>query len=93
MVPAFMQEEMRKKGDGKPVENTPLQKVKVVIFVLRGDFHAKFIIQNIKMFSVWLTHTPLKTSRVTKYFFCYKTSYIGTMGNKTTAKGLPTIPW
>ena len=52
MVPAFMQEEMRKKGDGKPVENTPLQKVKVVIFVLRGDFHAKFIIQNIKMFSV-----------------------------------------
>ena len=40
------------------------------------------------------THLPTKkTSGVIKYFFGYKTSYIGTIGNKVTAKGPTTVPW
>ena len=39
------------------------------------------------------THLPTKkTSGVIKYFFGYKTSYIGTIGNKVTAKGPTTVP-
>ena len=42
-------------------------------------------------FLVQPTHAPLKTSGVTKYFFCCKTSNIGTIRNGATAKGLPII--
>ena len=76
---------------GKPAEYTPWQKIKVAISIVTDDFHTKFIMQNIKMmFSFQHTHPLLKTSGATKYFF-YKTSYIGTIENKTTAKCLLTI--
>ena len=49
---------------------------------LRSNVRTQFVTQNVKMtFSDQPTHLPLKTSGVTKYFFCCKTSYKGTFGN------------
>ena len=49
---------------------------------LRSNVHTQFVTQNVKMkFSDQPTYLPLKTSGVTKYFFCCKTSYKGTFGN------------
>ena len=59
--------------------------------LLGGDVHTQFLTQNIKMtFSVQPTNPLHKTLGVTKYFFCCKTSCIGTIGNRK--EGLPTIP-
>ena len=61
--------------------------------LLRSNIHTQFVTQNVKItFSVQPTHEPLKTSGVAKYYFCCKTSNIGTIGNRSTAKGLPTMP-
>ena len=55
----------------------------LTFFYVRGDVHTQFFTQNVKMtFSVQPVHPPLKTSGVAKYFFCCKTSYIGTIGNR-----------
>ena len=52
----------------------------------------KYVTLKVKMtFLVQPTHQPLKTLGVTKYYFYCKTSYIGTIKNSTTAKGLKTI--
>ena len=60
--------------------------------LLRGNIHTQFFTQNVKItFFVQPTNAPLKTSGVTKYVFCCKTSNIGTIRNRATAKGLPTI--
>ena len=59
-----------------------------------SNVHTQFFKQNVKMtFSVQPTNSPLKMSGVTIYFRCCKTSCIGVIGNRTTAKNLPTIPW
>ena len=60
---------------------------------LRGDVHTQIVTLNIKIDVFASTYPPtLKFSGVTKYFFRCKTSYIGTIGNTTTSKGLPAIP-
>ena len=57
--------------------------------LLRGNIHTQFATQNVKItFSVQPTQVPLKTSGMTKYFCCCKTSNIGTIENRATAKGL-----
>ena len=53
----------------------------------RCDVHTQFLMLNVKM-----TTPSLKASGVTSYFFCCKVSYIDNIGNRTTEKGLPTIP-
>lgn len=74
---------------------------------LGGDFHTQFVEQSVSTFSVQPTHPLLKmsvvikniaklsclTSLVWSIIFCCKTSYIGTIGNWTTAKGLLSMPW
>ena len=59
----------------------------------RGGVHTQIVTLNVKMtFLHQPTHPSLKFPGATKYFFCCKTSYIGTIGNTTTSKILPTIP-
>ena len=61
--------------------------------LLKGNIHTQFATQNIRItFSIQLIQASLKTSGVTKYLFCYKALNIGTIGNRATAKDLPTMP-
>ena len=54
---------------------------------VRGNAHTHFVTQNVKiMFSA-----QTENVRCDQRFFCCKTSYEGTIGNRETAKGLPTI--
>ena len=73
------------------LNNSSLQSL-VKSETLRGNIHTQFVTENVKItFMVQPTHALLKTLGVTKYFFCCKTSNIGTIGNRATAKGLSTI--